>query len=77
MKPQSKTTENSIDDFSLETRQKIFDEIIDTYEAYHTFPHMSMVPDFFVRYWDLADACAKHFGFPFHKPKLASEYEVK
>ena len=41
------------------------------------YPHMAMVPDFFVRYWDLAEACAEHFGFPFDKPKLASEYKVK
>jgi hypothetical protein len=75
MKTQSNNTENSTDVSSSETRQKIIDEILDTYEAYHVYPHMAMVPDFFLRYWDLAEACAEHFDFPFHKPKLASQYK--
>ena len=58
-------------------RRRIADEIEDTFYAYHTYPHMAMVPDFFVRYWDLAEACCKYFGVPFYKPKLASEYKVK
>ena len=74
---QSKTTENSTDASSLETRQKIIDEITDTWEAYHVFPHMGMIPDFFIRYWDLAEACCKHFDIPFDKPKLTTKEELE
>ena len=58
-------------------RSAILREIEDTEYAYHVYPHMAMVPDFFVRYWDLAEACCKYFGVPFYKPKLASEYKEK
>ena len=58
-------------------RERIAQEIEDTYYAYHMYPHMAMVPDYFLRYWDLAEACCKYFKVPFYKPKLASEYKVK
>lgn len=61
-----------------ETKQRrIAQEIEDTYYAYYTYPHMAMVPDYFLRYWDLAEACADYFDIPFHKPKLSTEDEVK
>ena len=56
-----------------ERKRRIIEEIEDTYYAYHVYPHMAMVPDWFLRYWDLAEACAEYFEIPFHKPKLASE----
>ena len=61
----------------VEQRKLIAKEIQDTVYAYHAYPHMAMVPDFFVRYWDLAEAVCDYFDVPFDKPKLASEYEVK
>ena len=60
-----------------EKRKRIAAEIQDTIYAYHTYPHMAMVPDWFLRYWDLAEACCDYFDVPFDKPKLASEYNVK
>lgn len=58
-------------------RSKILREIEDTEYAYHVYPHLSLVPDWFLRYWDLAEACCEYFDVPFHKPKLASEYRLK
>jgi len=60
-----------------EKRRRITAEIQDTVYAYHVYPHMAMVPDWFLRYWDLAEACCDYFDVPFEKPKLASEYKVK
>ena len=60
-----------------EKRRRIAAEIQDTIYAYHVYPHMAMVPDWFLRYWDLAEACCDYFDVPFEKPKLASEYDVK
>ena len=53
-------------------RQRIAQEIEDTVYAYHVYPHMAMVPDFFLRYWDLAEACCAYFDIPFHKPTLST-----
>ena len=58
-------------------RSEILREIEDTEDAYYMYPHMAMVPDYFLRYWDLAEACCKYFKVPFYKPKLASKYKVK
>ena len=58
-------------------RQKIAQEIEDTIYAYHVYPHMALVPDWFVRYWDLAEAITDYFEVPFDKPQLASEYKVE
>lgn len=58
-------------------RLKIAQEIEDTIYAYHLYPHMAMVPDYFLRYWDLAEAICDYLDVPFDKPKLASEYKVK
>ena len=60
-----------------EQRRRIAREIEDTVYAYHLYPHMAMVPDYFLRYWDLAEAICDYLDVPFDKPKLASEYEVK
>ena len=60
-----------------EKRRRIAAEIQDTIYAYHTYPHMAMVPDWFLRYWDLAEACCDYFDVPFDKPKLANEHTVK
>ena len=53
-------------------RQRIAQEIEDTVYAYHVYPHMAMVPDFFLRYWDLAEAVCEYFDVPFHKPTLST-----
>jgi hypothetical protein len=58
-------------------RSAILREIEDTEYAYHVYPHMGCIPDFFVRYWDLAEVCCKYFDVPFHKPKLSKKDEVK
>ena len=55
--------------------RRIADEIEDTFYAYHTYPHMAMVPDFFVRLGQKSNC--EHFDVPFNKPKLASEYDAK
>ena len=51
-------------------RKRIAQEIEDTVYAYHVYPHMAMVPDFFIRYWDLAEAVCEYFDVPFDKPTL-------
>ena len=58
-------------------RRRIAEEIEDAVYSYHVLPHMALVPDWFVRYWDLAEAVCDYFDVPFDKPKLASENEVK
>ena len=60
-----------------EQRRRIAQEIEDTIHAYHYYPHLSLVPDWFLRYWDLAEAICDYFDVPFEKPKLASEYKVE
>jgi len=54
----------------------ISQEIRDTYYAYYSYPHLAMVPDYFIRYWDLAAAVCEHFGVPFEKPTLCSPKEA-
>ena len=56
-----------------EKRKRIQQEIEDTFYAYHLYPHMALVPDWFLRYWDLAEAIADYFDVPFDKPKLAPQ----
>ena len=60
-----------------EQRRRIAREIEDTIYAYHVYPHMAMVPDFFLRYWDLAEAICDYFDVPFHKPKLTTPEEFE
>ena len=40
-------------------------------------PHMAMVPDYFLRYWDLAELIYDYFGIPFDKPKLTDPAEFE
>ena len=40
-------------------------------------PHMSLVPDYFLRYWDLAELIYDYFGLPFDKPKLTEPEEFE
>lgn len=60
-----------------EKREKIQAEIEDTIYAYHYYPHLGMIPDFFIRYWDLAEAICDYFEVPFNKPKLTPKADVK
>lgn len=63
MNKQSNPTENCTDDsFSVKDpkisealRQAIINEIYGTEYAHHVFPHSGCVPDYFLRYWDLAN----------------------
>ena len=36
-----------------------------------------MVPDWFLRYWDLAEAICDYFDIPFDKPKLTDPKEFE
>ena len=51
-------------------QQRIAKEIEDAVYSYHCYPHMSLVPDWFIRYWDLAEAVCQYFDVPFDKPTL-------
>ena len=51
-------------------QRRIAKEIEDTVYAYHVYPHMAMVPDYFLRYWDLCEAICDYFDVPFDKPTL-------
>ena len=58
-------------------RKRIAREIEDTMHAYYVYPHMAMVPDYFLRYWDLAEAVCDYFDVPFEKPELHRSEDVK
>lgn len=58
-------------------QERIRQEIEDTFYAYHMMPHMAMVPDYFLRYWDLAEAVCDYFDVPFRKPTLTKPEEVE
>ena len=58
-------------------KEKILNEIEDTFDAWIVYPHHGMVPDYFLRYWDLAEAVSEYFDEPFDKPKLSSPDQVK
>ena len=58
-------------------RRRITQEIEDTFFAYHMMPHMAMVPDYFLRYWDLAEAVCDYFDIPFRKPTLTKPEEFE
>ena len=58
-----------------EQRRRIAQEIEDTFYDYHMLPHMAMVPDYFLRYWDLAEAVCDYFDIPFRKPTLTDPAE--
>ena len=58
-------------------QRRIAKEIEDTVYAYHVYPHMAMVPDYFVRYWDLCEAICDYFDVPFNKPTLTKPEEFE
>ena len=58
-------------------QRRIAKEIEDTVYAYHVYPHQAMVPDYFLRYWDLAEAICDYFDVPFDKPVLTKPEEFE
>jgi len=58
-------------------QRRIAKEIEDTVYAYHVYPHQAMVPDYFLRYWDLAEAVCDYFDVPFDKPVLTKPEEFE
>ena len=64
---------------SLESsKEKILNEIYDSYVAYHTLPHLAMVPDWFLRYWDLAEMIYEAYGLEMtQKPTLTKPEEFE
>ena len=59
-----------------EQRRRIANEIEQTVYDYHVMPHMAMVPDYFLRYWDLAEAVCNYLDVPFRKPTLTKPEEL-
>ena len=68
---------NTSDAGKAQKRQRIAQEIEDTRYAYYVYPHMAMVPDYFLRYWDLAEAVCDYFDIPFHKPTLTKPEDLE
>ena len=69
-------TRNTAVSFNMdkqEQRQRIAEEIEDTLYAYHVYPHSGLVADFYVRYWDLAEAVCDYFDVPFRKPVVTKD----
>ena len=60
-----------------EQRRRIAQEIEDTIYAYYYYPHLALVPDWFLRYWDLAEAICVYLDVPFHKPTLTKPEEFE
>ena len=58
-------------------RRRIAEEIEDAVYSYHVLPHQAMVPDWFIRYWDLAEAICDYFDIPFDKPTLTDPAEFE
>ena len=58
-------------------QRRIAKEIEDAVYAYHVYPHQAMVPDYFLRYWDLAEAICDYFDIPFDKPTLTDPAEFE
>lgn len=78
MKTPSNDTVNYTDDSCSAKRKKILDEIYDNYLDYHYYPHTGLVPDWFVRYWDLAEMCMDLFELDFpNKPQLSTEEDLQ
>ena len=69
-------TRNTAVSFNMdkqEKRQRIAEEIEDTLYSYHVYPHSGLVADFYVRYWDLAEAVCDYFDVPFRKPVVTKD----
>ena len=63
---------------SEEKRQKIAALIEETYiDMFYMPVESALIPDYFLRYWDLAEAVCDYFDVPFAKPRLTSPDEVK
>ncbi len=58
-------------------QRQIAKEIEQTVYDYHVMPHQAMVPDYFLRYWDLAEAICDYFDVPFDKPTLTKPEELE
>ena len=58
-------------------RKHVLAEISDTYSAYWVFPHHGLAPDWFIRYWDLAEAVCEYFDVPFDKPTPTTEKDLQ
>ena len=58
-------------------QRRIIEEIEQTVYDRYTMPHLAMVPDYFLRYWDLAELIYDYFGIPFDKPKLTEPEEFE
>ena len=58
-------------------QRQIAKEIEQTVYDYYVMPHQAMVPDYFLRYWDLAELICDYFDVPFHKPKLTDPAEFE
>ena len=69
---------NYTDDSCSAKRKKILNEIYDNYIDYQIYPHHGLVPDWFVRYWDLAEMCMDLFELDFpNKPQLSTEEDLQ
>ena len=45
---------------------------------YHYYPHMALVPDWFLRYWDLAEMIYEAYGLEMtQKPTLTKPEEFE
>ena len=59
-------------------KQRMLELIEETYvDMYYMPVESAMVPDWFLRYWDLAEAVFDYCDIPFRKPRLTSPDEVK
>ena len=58
-------------------QRRIIEEIEQTVYDRYALPHMAMVPDYFLRYWDLAELIYEYFGIPFDKPTLTKPEEFE
>jgi len=58
-------------------QRRIAKEIEQTIYDYHVMPHQAMVPDYFLRYWDLAELICDYFDVPFNKPTLTKPEELE
>ena len=58
-------------------QRRIIEEIEQTVYDRYVMPHMAMVPDYFLRYWDLAELIYDYFDLPFNKPTLTKPEEFE
>jgi len=70
--------ENSTEGSFSANKQTILSEIYQSFMDYHYYPHMAMVPDWFLRYWDLAEMIYKAYGLEMtQKPALTKPEEFE